>query len=211
MHLRNLGLLKLGLRMCWGMSSILASRCRLFSSGSEIDFACSPFHAALMLMRLFGFAPVSLCGFCLAVAACFSMIFSRDLLNLLWYFILWGLVLADVSMGSVAMRMLACESFIRFSQGCKDRKQQRAATSGVPAVVSSWRCLKPFHRQGVEGLSSGFCRIFAPLSHSVRLDVSARGFDRFPGRNFRALDCTPCVRASVQNNDNMADPLDGGV
>ena len=35
----------------------------------------------MMLMRLFGFAPVPLCGFCPALAACFPLMFSRGVLN----------------------------------------------------------------------------------------------------------------------------------
>ena len=84
-----------------------------------------------MLMRLCCSALVPLCGFCPAVAARFLLMFSRDVLNLLWYFTLWDLVLVDVQMGPVTMRMLACESLSHQDSHmvCKDRQQQPVATA----------------------------------------------------------------------------------
>ena len=59
-------------------------------------------YPALMLMRFCGSAPVCLCGFCPADAACRWLPIYFDVLTLLWFRNLVGWVVADVSMTSVS-------------------------------------------------------------------------------------------------------------
>ena len=52
----------------------------------------------MMLMRFCGSAPVSLCGYCPAAAACRSLPMSLYLLIFLWFNNFWNLILANVLM-----------------------------------------------------------------------------------------------------------------
>ena len=79
-------------------------------SGPVTGWVSYPCYAATMLMRLCGSAPVSLCGFCPADAACRSLPMSLYLLIFLWFRNLWGLILANVSM----VRMCSCVLIMKY-------------------------------------------------------------------------------------------------
>ena len=70
-------------------------------------------HAAMMLMRICGSAPVSLCGFCPAGAACRSLPMSLYLLIFLWFRNFWGLILANVSMVHMCSCVLTMKYLMR--------------------------------------------------------------------------------------------------
>ena len=63
-------------------------------------------------------------------------------------------------------RLQAVQTTVDFPQVCKfcmvvDVAALMQKRPEFPAVFSSWRCLRPVHRQGVDGLRSGFCSFFA--------------------------------------------------
>ena len=114
-----------------------------------------PCYAAMVLLRFCGSAPVSLCGFCPADAACHSLPMSLYLLIFLWFRYFWGLILANVSM----VRMCSCVLTMKYLM--------RVATVGNCSVwqhicVSSTACGHP-DLAGGSCFQSGGAATFAAL------------------------------------------------
>ena len=109
-----------------------------FRSGRVTGLACSPCRAALMLMRLCGFVPVPMCGFCPAAAACFSMPISLNVLTLLWFRNLWGLGCSRLVNGlrCGAHFMRSVKSFTRVARVSSSLSLQH----GVSSFAHSSRC-----------------------------------------------------------------------
>ena len=100
------------------------------SSGHMTGWVSSPCYAALILMRFCGSAPVCLCGFCPADAACRWLLIYFGMLTFLWFRNL-GWVVADVLM---AFAVVHTSSFVKYITRVA-RGQQQHVASHTPAGI----------------------------------------------------------------------------